>query len=154
MDALWIIPIHTMHNPCAQFVSHLILLFYITMPYLSHCSCDSLYVASPILRILKIDSFSILTISRKSEIPLRLIQFLSLDDTSSFSISNGSVLICLHFFLYPCHNYIYKILLLHFTQFSSRLHLVPFPNTLPAACSSCVLCYKYGINFLFMHSSL
>ena len=52
-----------------------------------------------------------------------------------------------YFFLYPCHNYIYEILLLHFTQVSARLHLVPFPNTLPAACSSCVLCYKYRMSF-------
>lgn len=55
-------------------------------------------------------------------------------------------LMLIHIFLYPCHNYIYEIILLHFTQFSSRLHLMPFPNTLPSTCSSCVLCYKYRMS--------
>ena len=49
----------------------------------------------------------------------------------------------LHFFLNPCHNYIYKIILLHLTQFPARLHFVPLPDTLSAACCSCMLGNKY-----------
>ena len=49
----------------------------------------------------------------------------------------------LHFSLNPCHNYIYKILLLHLAQFLARLHFIPLSDTLPAACGRCVLSNKY-----------
>ena len=49
----------------------------------------------------------------------------------------------LHFSLNPCHNYIYKIILLHLTQFLAGLHFMPLSNALPTACSCCVLSNKY-----------
>ena len=53
----------------------------------------------------------------------------------------------LNFFLNPCHNYIYKIILLHLTQFPARLHFVPLSDALPAACSCCMLSDKYRMTF-------
>ena len=52
----------------------------------------------------------------------------------------------LHFFLNPCHNYIYKIILLHLTQFLARLHFMPLSDALPAACSCCMLSDKYRMS--------
>ena len=49
----------------------------------------------------------------------------------------------LHFSLNPCHNYIYKIILLHLTQFLAGLHFMPLSDALPTACSCCVLSNKY-----------
>ena len=49
----------------------------------------------------------------------------------------------LDFLLNPCHNYIYKIILLHLTQFLARLHFMPLSDALPAACSCCMLSDKY-----------
>ena len=49
----------------------------------------------------------------------------------------------LHFSLNPRHNYIYKIILLHLTQFPSRLHFMPLSDALPAACCRCMLGNKY-----------
>ena len=43
------------------------------------------------------------------------------------------LLISLHFFLNPHHDHIYQIFLLHMAQFSSRLHLMPLPDTFPTA---------------------
>ena len=53
----------------------------------------------------------------------------------------------LDFFLNPCHNYIYKIILLHLTQFLARLHFMPLSDALPAACSCCMLSDKYRMTF-------
>ena len=53
----------------------------------------------------------------------------------------------LHFSLNPCHNYIYKIILLHLTQFLARLHFMPLSDALPAACSCCMLSDKYRMTF-------
>ena len=49
----------------------------------------------------------------------------------------------LDFFLNPYHNYIYKIILLHLTQFLAWLHFMPLSDALPAACCCCVLGNKY-----------
>ena len=52
-------------------------------------------------------------------------------------------LVPLHFFLNPCHNYIYKIFLLYLAQFFSRLHFMPLPDALSATCCRCMLGNKY-----------
>ena len=52
----------------------------------------------------------------------------------------------LHFFLNPYHNYIYKIILLHLTQFLAGLHFMPLSDALPAACCCCVLGNKYWMS--------
>ena len=49
----------------------------------------------------------------------------------------------LNFFLNPCHNYIYKIILLYLTQFLAGLHFMPLSDALPTVCSCCVLSNKY-----------
>lgn len=51
----------------------------------------------------------------------------------------------LHFSLNPCHNYIYKIILLRLTQFLAGLHFMPLSDALPTACSCCVLSNKCRI---------
>ena len=51
-----------------------------------------------------------------------------------------------HFFLNLCHNNIYKIILLHVTQFLARLHFMPLSDALPTACSCCVLGNKYWMS--------
>ena len=60
----------------------------------------------------------------------------------------------LHFSLNPCHNYIYKIILLHLTQFPSRMHFLlfylPFIVTaklLFASKGYCQVCmYEFSVN--------
>ena len=52
----------------------------------------------------------------------------------------------LHLSLNPCHNYIYKIILLHLTQFLAWLHFMPLSDALPAACCCCVLGNKYWMS--------
>ena len=48
-----------------------------------------------------------------------------------------------NFLLNPCHDYIHQIVLLHLTQFPSRLHFMPFTYAFSATCRSCMLCNKY-----------
>ena len=57
------------------------------------------------------------------------------------------MLLPLHFSLNPCHNYIYKIILLHLTQFLAWLHFMPLSDALSAACCRCVLGNKYRMTF-------
>ena len=47
----------------------------------------------------------------------------------------------------PCHNYIYKVILLHLTQFLTCLHFMPLSDALSAACCRCVLGNKYWMTF-------
>ena len=56
------------------------------------------------------------------------------------------MLLPLHFSLNPCHNYIYKVILLHLTQFLAWLHFMPLSDALPAACCCCVLGNKYWMS--------
>ena len=52
----------------------------------------------------------------------------------------------LHLSLNPCHNYIYKIILLHLTQFLAWLHFMPLSYALPTTCCRCVLGNKYWMS--------
>ena len=58
-----------------------------------------------------------------------------------------SALTSLHFSLNPCHNYIYKVILLHLTQFLAWLHFMPLSDALPTTCCRCMLSNKYWVTF-------